>query len=111
MSWWRQNWRLGLGMIGLGLGLILLVVLWGLRRKQEAEKLQQQLQLMQGSLKVAGLEADKKARQVELKANEEAAKVLDAQILTAQRKTVEAVKKVEGMSDAEVAKAFHDLGY
>jgi uncharacterized protein HemX len=111
MSWWRGHWRLGVALIVTGLGLILALVLWTLHRNREAAQLQSQLALMNTSLKVVGLEADKKARQAELSKNAEAAAELDKKILEAKKRTVSVTQTVDAMSDAEVIEAFKRLGY
>lgn len=111
MSWWRQHWRLGLALIVTGLGLVLLLVLYALHKRKEAAELQAQLGLMNTSLKVAGLEADKKAREKELATNQEEATKLDQAIIEAKKQTLAVIQSVKGMSDAEVAEAFKKLGY
>jgi 1,4-dihydroxy-2-naphthoyl-CoA synthase len=111
MSWWRQHWRLGLALIATGLGLVLLLVLYALHKRKEAEELKTQLGLMNTTVKVAGLEADKKAREKELQANAEEAAKLDAAILQAKKDTVAVVQSVKEMSDEEVLEAFKKLGY
>lgn len=111
MSWWRQHWRLGLGLIVTGLSLVLLVILYALRKRAEAQKLLSQLGLMNANLRVAGLEADKAARTKELEKNAEVAAVLDTKILKAKADAVAIVKSVRGMSDVEIAEEFKKLGY
>lgn len=111
MSWWRQHWRLGLALVVTGFGLIVTLVLYAMRKKAEAEKLQAQLGLMNTSLKVSGLEADKKARAVELVSNATAAVELDAKILSAKKQTVAVVQNVAKLSDVEVEAAFRRLGF
>ena len=111
MSWWRQHWRIGVALVVTGVGLILLLVLYALHKRKEAETLKAQLGLMNTTVKVAGLEADKKAREKELEKNQEEAAKLDAQILQAKKEAVAVVQSVEEMSDEKVAEAFKKLGY
>jgi flagellar motility protein MotE (MotC chaperone) len=111
MSWWRQHWRGLLAVTVTLIGLVVALILFVLRKRREADELRAQLALMNTSMAVAGLEADRKARRVELETNLEAAAVLDAQIAQAKRETVAVVESVKGMPDAEVAAAFKKLGY
>jgi hypothetical protein len=111
MSWWRQNWRIGVGLIAAGLGCIVVLVLWIMKRGKEAEELRAKLAMMNTTLKVAGLEADKKARGKELEQNSVESVKLDARIVQAKKDTVAKVQSVKEMSDAEVIEAFKKLGY
>jgi len=111
MSWWRQHWRLGLALVVTGFGLFVTLLLYALHKKAEAEKLQVQLGLMNTSLKVSGLEADKTARAAELANNTTAAAELDVKILEAKKHTVAVVQNVNKLTDAEVETAFHRLGF
>lgn len=111
MSWWRVHWRLILAAAVTCIGAVGLLILFMLRKKREADGLRTQLALMNTTMAVAGLEADKKARQVELMKNAEVAAALDAQILSAKRQTVSVVESVKGLSDEDVAKRFKELGY
>jgi len=110
-SWWRQHWRLGLALIVTAVGLFAMLLLYALRKRQEAQKLQVQLGLLNASMRVAGLEADKAARVGELAQNAEAATALDAEIAKAKTDAVAIAQSVKGMSDAEIAEAFKKLGY
>jgi hypothetical protein len=111
MSWWRKHWRLGLALIIGGLGLAVVVILLIVRKSQEAEKLKSELLLMKTTLKVEGLEADKKARRKKLEANKEEAEALDKEILEAKKEAVAVVKEVDGLTDEQVLEEFQNLGY
>lgn len=111
MSWWRQHWRLGLALIVGGLGLVVVAILLIVRKSQEADKLKAELQLMKTTAKVAGLEADKKARSKKLEANKAEADKVDAEILEAKKAAVAIVKAVDGMTDERVLEEFKELGY
>ena len=111
MTWWRRHWR---WMLALGLtvvvGIIILVLLL-VRKSKQAEKLMAQMALKRAAAKVAGMEAEKAARVVELGKNKEAADVLDKEIADGKRAAVATVAKVDSMSDADVASEFKGLGY
>lgn len=111
MSWWRQNWRWMLGGLAVLAGGLLLMLLYILRKKEEAEELRAQLALMQAANKVAGLKADKQARKLDLMRNKDEAKKLDKEIADARRKAVAVVQDVENMDDIEVAMELRKLGY
>jgi len=109
MSWWRTHWRLGIALIAGGAGVILLFVLLLLRQKKVAEQLRGELAMMKTTAKVAGLEADKEARKIELITNREKGLELDKKIIEAKRATVAVVKEVDGLSDADVIAEFNEL--
>lgn len=111
MSWWRRHWRwmLAIG-VTVVVGIIVLILLL-VRQKKKADELLAQLALKRTVAKVAGLEADKAARVVELGTNKKAADALDKEIADAKRAAVATVEKVDGMSDDEVAAEFKKLGY
>ena len=111
MSWWRKHWRLGLALIVGGIGLVVVAILLIVRKTQEADKLKAELQLMKTTVKVAGLEADKKARRKKLEANAEEADKLDTEILEAKKDVIRVVKAVDGMTDEQVLAEFKELGY
>lgn len=111
MTWWRQNWRWLLALGVTAVGLVVLAVLYALHKRAQVQELQAQLGLMNATAKVAGLEADKKAREVELVANAEKAQQLDTRILQAKKAAVSVVESVEELSDAQVLEAFKRLGY
>jgi hypothetical protein len=112
MSWWRQHWRWVLALAFAGsLGFVVFIILYVMRKKAEAEKLRGELELLKAGAKVEGLLADKTARAKELAQNAAVAKKLDDEIAAAKRKAVATVKSVEGLSDADVANEFRDLGY
>jgi hypothetical protein len=98
--------------VGVGtIGLFVLLVLWIARKHREAERLRAQLAIMKATAKVAGLEADKKTRKVELRVNKKASEALGREITEAKKEAIAAVKEVEGMSDVEVAMEFKKLGF
>jgi len=111
MSWWRRNWRLVLALSVGALGLIVVAILYALRKRSQVKELQAQLGLMTATAKVAGLEADKKARASELAVNADKARRLDAEILQAKKVAVSVVESVKELSDAQVLEAFQRLGY
>lgn len=110
-SWWRQHWRTGLALGVTIVGLIVTLILFALRKKHEADALRTQLALLNTSMVVAGLEADRAARTEELKQNAAEAKALDEAIAHAKREAVAVVVAVKEMSDEEVAAEFKRLGY
>lgn len=101
-------------MLAIGLtvlaGILVLVFLL-IRKTKQADELLAQLALKRTAAKVAGLEADKKARAVELNKNQEASEKLDKEIADAKRAAVATVEKVDQLSDDEVADEFKKLGY
>ena len=111
MSWWRRHWRWGLALVIVGLAGIAVVILYAVRKKKDAQALQTELAVMKAGAQVAGLEADRRARAVELKGNAKEAAAIAQEIATAKRTAVAAVKAVEGMSDDDIANEFRDLGY
>jgi hypothetical protein len=90
---------------------ILVLVFLLVRQKKKADELLVQLALKRTAAKVAGLEADKAARVLELGTNKQAADKLDKEIADAKRATVATVEKVDGMSDTDIAAEFKKLGY
>ena len=111
MSWWRTHWRWLLALLVSGLAIGAIVVLYLARRQKQLADLQAALAFMQAGAKVAGLQAEGKARAVELEKNDVAKKQLDKQIADAKRVAVATVASVEKMSDEEVAAEFAKLGY
>lgn len=111
MSWLRRNWRSILAVIVTVFGLGALFLLYVMRKRAEVEQLRTELGLMNASMKVAGLEADRQARTKELAENLTEAAALDERIAAAKRSTLEIVQSTKGLSDAEVAEAFKRLGY
>lgn len=111
MSWWRRNWRWLLAMGLTVLTGIMVPVLLLIRKKREADELRTQLALGRTIAKVSGLEADKRARSLELATNKAAAQKLDAQIVEAQRAAVAVVRHVDNLSDEGIAAEFRRLGY
>lgn len=88
-----------------------MLVLWALRNKERADQLRVALELAQAKAKVSGLEADKKARAIELVKNRDMARDLDAKILDAKKNVVAVVKAVDKMDDLTVAEEFRKMGY
>lgn len=111
MSWWRRHWRLILVLGVVGLGFVVLLILYILRKNEEAEQLKMELDLIRAGAKVDGLKADKAARVVELAKNDVARKALDAEIIAAKKAAVATVKAVEDMSNVDVAVEYRNLGY
>lgn len=98
-------------MIVVGLAGIAIVILYAVRKKKDAQALQTELAVMKAGAQVAGLEADRRARAVELKGNAKESAAVAQEIAAAKRTAVVAVKAVEGMSDDAIAAEFRDLGY
>ena len=111
MSWWRRHWRLLLGGIVVVLGALVGGILWALQRHAEALRLKQTLQIMQAKNAVAGLEADKRARRVELQTMTSERVQLEAAILHAKKQAVAAVKDVKNLTNIEILDEFRKLGY
>ena len=103
MSWLRRNWRWVL-VFGVGLlGLIVVVILYALHKKREAEKLRDEIALMKLQAEVSGVLADRKARKVELENNSEARDAVNKEIRELKREAVVKVREVNGLSDIDVA--------
>lgn len=111
MNWWRRNWRWLLACIIVGLVFIVVIILYVLAKKSEAERLRAELALLRAGAKVDGLKADKAARKQELAKNDVEKKKLNDEIAAAKRAAVATVKDVEGMSDSDIALEFRELGY
>ena len=111
MSWLRKQWRYLLALGICAAGLLTLLVLYALRKRNESAALRAQMQLLLAATKVQGLQADRKARKAQLDANAEEAKKLDQQIRDARRSAVATVQSVDAMSDVDIANAFKKLGY
>ena len=96
------------GTVVAGLGVLVFLLL---HKYRQAETLKTKLALHRTSAKVAGLEADKRARTSELETNAFAAAELDRQIVDAKRATVAVVRSVSTMTDENVVDEFKKLGY
>ena len=111
MTWWRRHWRWLLA-AGVGLiGCIVLVLLYALRKRDQATELQTKIQVLLAANKAKGLQADRKARKKELEKNEKLAKQISQEIREAKRETVALIRAVDNMSDVEISNAFKELGY
>ena len=111
MSWWRKNWRWLLAAGVTAAGFIVVIILILLRKSSEADGLRAQIAMSKATAKVDGLEADKKARTVELRDNALKADKVKQEIAAAKRQAVAIVKETQEMSDDDIASAFRDLGY
>jgi hypothetical protein len=111
MSWLRRHWRLALAFLAVGLGCILLAILYIMRKRKEAQELAAQLAFTVSTAKVAGLEDDKKQIDQALGLNSEKAKVLEAKILAVKKEAVAIRTNVEEMTDDQVVAAFKALGF
>jgi len=100
-----------LGATVVGLGFVLLIILYIFKKTKEANELKAQLALMQATSKVEGLRADRKARKIELMVNREEAKKLDTDIAKARKDALAIVKDVSEMSDIQIAVELKKLGY
>ena len=111
MSWLRRNWRIALVLfIGVA-GLFVLVMLYILRKRAEANKLIEELAVLKAGAEVQGLVADKQAREAKLDLNAIERDKLDKEIAQAKRNTVAVVREVSNLSDADIADAFKRMGY
>lgn len=111
MSWIRRNWRLCLVFLVTGLAMILLLILYIIGKKNDAQKLKAELALLKAANKAKGLEADRKARHKEIENNKELADKLDKEILEAKKKAVAIVKNTSNLSAAGIISEFKRLGY
>lgn len=111
MQWWRRNWRYLLALSVATVGCFTVVLLYALKKRAEANKLADELRILQAGAEVQGLLADKKARAVKLKTNEAESAKLDKEIAAAKRKTVAVIREVSNLSDTDISDAFKRMGY
>lgn len=111
MSWLRRNWRWLLFFAVLLVGGIVILLLYATAQKRKADELRAQLAMGHAVTKVRGLQDDIEARAGELTVNKAAAAAVEKKLFTAQRAAVRIEKDVEKMSDMDIVKAYHDLGY
>ena len=113
MSWIRRNWRWLLTLVVFAAIAIPLFILYAMRKRGEREALLVELERFKATVKLAGLEQERKAQHRKTQRVVEEERQLDAEISALQRHLVESHDKPlhPGASPAEVAKAFHDLGY
>jgi len=111
MTWWRLNWRWCLALIVVGIGAVVLAILYIMRKRKEAEELRAQLAFTVSTAKVAGLESSIKTIDTALAQNSEKAKAIEQKIIEVKKQAVAIRTNVQEMTDDQVVAAFKALGY
>jgi hypothetical protein len=111
MIWWRQYWRLLIAICVSFIGLVVVGLLYIRRQKKAADELAKELQLLQKSALIRGLEADREARRGALSKNEAAALDMDIKIAELKQEVVFIKTNTFTYSLDEAVEEFKRLGY